>query len=94
MGIGSKMLVQTVLKLIDDAMTATKTSSLRVGNRHLVDVQAAAGVLVATGQAVEHVCSSRRTKAARVVAGIGIEDKSSPEAPASRRQGSHSSVRG
>ena len=51
-------------------------------NRHFVDVQASAGVLIAAVHTVEHRLLVASTKTARVVAGISMADNSSPEAPA------------
>ena len=56
MAIGSKIDVHTVLKLIDDAITATSASSgASSGIAHLVDVDRLARVLVLGGNSLEHL---------------------------------------
>ena len=55
MGSGSKMLVHTVLKLMDDAITTTNASSGAIsGSATSWTMQAAPGVLVGRGHPVEH----------------------------------------
>ena len=64
------MLVHTVLKLIDDAITATyDLVGRQFGHRHLVDVQTAPGSLSRARHAFEHVllvaAHERRPRGAR-----------------------------
>ncbi len=82
-GSGSKIDVHTVLKLIDDAITARYTSSgasSGVGTWSTwIDL---VGSLSAEATPSNMPTSSRRTNAARYDSGIGRPAISSPDAPA------------
>ena len=95
MGSGSKIDVHTVLKLIDDAITATSASSgASSGSGHLVDVDRLARVLVARTaprrtsparrRARPRPGTTRAAPARRLLGGSPLEDRG-PDAPRSRR---------
>ena len=84
-GSGSKIDVHTVLKLIDDAITATNASSgASSGRGHVVDVQRLAGVLLRGRETLEHrllvgphhraPIRGRQGQRAELVGGCAVDD--------------------